>query len=240
MSEVRKPDDPRIFDVLWLSCKQLFKRLPFWIRPNFWYVLLSLPIITSPAAYAALNATVAAGLRDPGESQVVVRKTFKEAFFKHLGKSLALGLSNLFLLAVIGFAIYFWVGQAERALNFVSIIAFYFLAMWALCQPFLFPILVSKEGYSVPHIYKEALLIVVRHPLVALAVGITDLFLSVVGLILLGPVLFVVPAFVCLISMQTYWLIEGQPIPDWLEPEELQKLLADDEAKLTSRPDDLK
>ena len=236
MSEVKRPENPRIFDVIWLSCKQLFKRLPFWIRPNFWYVLLSLPLVTMPGAYAALNATVAAGLRDPGESQVKVRKVFKDAFFKHLGKSFALGITNLLLFVLIAFSVYFWVSRSERALNYVSIIVFYFLAMWFLCQPFLFPILIERDGYSIPHIYKDALRIVIRNPLVALAVALTNLFLSVVGLVLLGPILLVVPALVSLISMQTYWLIEHKPIPDWLEPEELQKLLAEEEAKLNIKP----
>lgn len=237
MSEFNRPEVPRIFDVIWLSCKQLIKRLPFWIRPNFWYVLLSLPIITNPAACVALNATVAAGLRDPGESRVNVRKTFKEAFFKHFGKSLALGFTNLVLFALIAFSIYFWVGQTERILNYISIIALYFFAMWFLCQPFLFPILISKEGYSIPHIYKDALVLVIRHPLVAFAVSLTNLFLSLVGLALLGPVLLVVPALLSLISIQTYWLLEGQPIPDWMEPEEYQCLLAEQERK-RKRPDD--
>jgi uncharacterized membrane protein YesL len=235
MTDVRHPESPSIFDVIWLSCKQLFKRLPFWIRPNFWYILVSLPIITMPGAYTALNATVAAGLRDPGESRVVVRKTFKDAFFKHFGKSLALGFSNLFLFAVIAFSIYFWVGQSEHTLNFISIIAFYFLAMWSLCQPFLFPILISKEGYSILHIFKDALLIVIRHPLIAFAIALTNLFLNVTGIILMGPILLIVPAFISIISIQVYWLIERQPIPEWMEPEELQKMIAEDEAKQSGR-----
>ncbi len=197
-----------------LCARQLFQRIYFWIRPNFWSALLSIPLVTAPAAQAALYYTICAGLRDPGESQVEVRKTFKAGFFRFFGRSLALSLLNLAVLAVILFAIYFWLGFQGSPLQWVTIIALYFLVMWWLTQPFLYPLLVECPQFSVVQVIRQAVLIALARPFHALFITMLNTLLTVVGLALLGPVLFLIPALVGLISIQATWHLTGIEIPD--------------------------
>jgi uncharacterized membrane protein YesL len=223
--------EPTAYDVIWLSCKQLFKRLPFWIRTNFWFILVSLPILTLPGANAALHDTIAAGLRDPGESRTEIFKTFKTSFFRNFWRSLIMGLINIGLLIMIIVSVYFWVSQESLVLNLISIIALFFFVMWFLCQPFLYPVLISHESTNTLSLFKEMLLLVGKHPLVAFAISLTNTFLTLIGVVLLGPVLLIIPAFTSMISIQCYWFLTGQTIPDWVDPVEYEKLLSEKELK---------
>ena len=225
-----RPEKPTALDIIWLSCRQLFHRMSFWIRPNFWFVLLSIPLVTLPAGSAALYAAVAAGLRDPEESRTELAGLFKGAFFKQFRRSLVLGITNLLTFALILFSIYFWVSRPERTLNYVSIISFYFLAMWFLCQPYLLPILVEKPALTIPRIIQQALVLVIRHPLFSFSIAITNLAFAIIGTALLGPILLLIPALIGLNSMQAYWFLTGQPIPDWMNTATYQEMLSAKEA----------
>ena len=218
-----------VYDVLWLSGKQLFKRLPFWVRTNFWFVLLSIPIITSPGAKAALYVTINAGLRDPGESRVKIEKVFKQAFFQYFKQGLVVSLINFALLVLILFSLYFWVSQDQLALNLVSVIAIYFLVLWFLVQPFLYPVMVDHQNLPVFQVFKQSFLLAVKNPLVAFTFSLTNTFLTLIGIVLLGPVILVVPVFIGMISTQCYWILTDQTIPDWVDPVAYQNQLAQNE-----------
>lgn len=203
-----------LVDLVLLCVRQLFQRIYFWIRPNFWSALLTIPLITAPAAQAALYYTICAGLRDPGESQVNLRSTFKTGFFLFFGRSLALSLLNLAALALILFSIYFWLGFQGSFLQWVTVIALYFLVMWWLVQPFLYPLLVDNPSLSLKKVIRQAVLIALARPFHALFIAALNTLLTVIGLALLGPVLFLIPALVGLISIQATWQLTGVEIPD--------------------------
>ena len=231
MHEQRNKTSYTIYDVIWLSGKQLFKRLPFWIRTNFWFVLLSLAIITMPGAKAALYSTIKAGLRDPGESRVKIEKIFKQTFFKHFWRSLMVNLLNVAIFMVIILSIRFWILQDQLVLNLVSILGIYFFVMWFLCQPFIFPILVNHHEYSIFQIFKQAVLLVIKHPLPAFVFSLTTTFVNLIGIVLLGPIILIVPVFIGMLSMQAYWYLTGEIIPDWIDPVQYQNMLDKNEAK---------
>jgi hypothetical protein len=231
-SSNRTPKQPHALDVIFLSFRQAFSRMQVWIRPNFWMVLLSIPVLTAPAAAAGLFQAVRGRLLDPGDSRSSLRQDFRSGFFRFLGYSLALGVTNLLILAVILFSILFWTRQQERIFNYISIISFYFLAMWWLCQPFLIPAMIENPGRSIPRLLGHVIRLVSRSPLFALLITFTNTFLSVVGLVLLGPVLLIIPALVSLISLQSYWLLTGREIPDWLDPLQYENKLQQAEKSL--------
>ena len=68
------------FSLVSLCSRQLFNRLAVWLKLNLWFVLLIVPILTIPAAKAALFHTVKEELRDPFENRIKPREEFRKAF----------------------------------------------------------------------------------------------------------------------------------------------------------------
>jgi len=213
---------PEVWDIITLSVKQIFQRMAFWILPNLWAVLLSIPIVTWPAAKAALYKTVMDGLRDPSGIRIKPRQVFRQAFFQHLSKSILLSFFNLLVLVTILTSIYFWIGQGQRLLNYVAIMALLLFMMWWMCQPFLFPIMVENPSLSLPQLIRQAIILVSRQPLNAFLVTLTTTLITLLGLVLLGPILLLVPSLAALISIQAYWAMVGEEIPDFIDPVEYE------------------
>ncbi len=214
-----EPEDKPEFNawnVVVLSFKLLFQRIQFWIRPNFLSVLLSLPIVTGPGAKAALYQTVAAGLRDPAGSHVQVRQEMKSGFSAHFWRALGVVVIKLVALLFIAAAIYFWVAQDQLILRFVSILAFYGLLMWWLASGYLFPVMVTFPEASIITVIRRSLRLAFRKPFESLLFSVVSTLLHILGLALLGPVMFVIPALRAMIHLQGYWFVTGEEIPGFM------------------------
>lgn len=205
------------WDVLLLSFRIAFKRLHFWIRPNIWYLLLSIPIITSPGAKAALMYTVSQGLRDPGESRVDPRPEMKVGFARFFKYSLGLSLIKLAGFVVIGISIYFWVSQEQLYFRIISILAFYGLVLWWLAMQYIYPVLIETARPSIIEVIKKSFSISLKNPFQTLLLAVVNLLLLLFGIILLGPVLLIIPALRAILSVHFYWFITGQVIPGFME-----------------------
>lgn len=212
-------------EIIFLSFKQGFKRLAYWIRPNIWTFFLSITVLLAPAAKAGLFTAVAEGLRDPGESRTIPRIGFRKGFFENLGRSILFALLNLLILIFILVSILFWTYQDDLLFNLLSIPGFYFLAYWWLCQPFLFPALIENRNLSILAVYKHVVVLVFPAPLFSFNITLLNTLLTVVGVALLGPILFVIPALLALISTQAYWHLRGDLLPEWEDPVVYQQRL---------------
>lgn len=208
------------WDVLLLSFKIAFKRLNFWIRPNIWYLLLSIPLVTAPGAKAAMMSTVGQGLRDPGESRVDPRSEMKAGFSRFFRYSLGLSLIKFAGFAVIGFSIYFWVFQEQLYFRVISILAFYGLVLWWLAMQYIYPVLIDTEEPSVIKVIKRSFSLSLKNPFQTLLLAVVNLLLLLFGIILLGPVLLIIPVLRAILSMHFYWFITGQVIPGFMEVSE--------------------
>jgi uncharacterized membrane protein YesL len=207
-----------IFALISLCFKQLFNRLAVWLKLNLWFILLCIPILTIPAAKAALYHTVKEELRDPFETHLNPREEFRKAFFALLGRSFMLSLVNLLVLAIIIAAFIFWMGIEPRILKVVTILVIYFAVMWWVCQPFLFPVLVENPEIPLQEVIKKVIRLAFSQPFYALFVTFITTLLSLLGIILLGPVLLVIPTLNALITTQAYWSLTGAEIPDLIDP----------------------
>ena len=205
------------WDVVVLSFTLLFQQIQFWIRPNIWMVLLSLPIITAPGAKAALYQTISAGLRDPALIRTIPRQEVKAGFFKHLWRALALALLKWLVLAIILSSIWFWVSQESWLLRSISVISLYVFVLWWLSAGYLYPILIEQPEQNIFEVAKKAVLTAFRHPFDSLLFAVVSSLLHLFGLILLGPVLLVVPALRSILHLQGYWYVTGQVIPGFVD-----------------------
>jgi len=217
-----QPARPDTWGIITLSFRQTFHRLAFWILPNLWAVLLSIPIITWPAAKSALYKTIADGLCDPFAIRIKTRQVFRQAFFFYLKKSLLLSLVNLLVFFIIIFAVFFWVTQEQPVLNFLAIISLYFLAVWWFCQPFLFPMMVELPSLSIIQLIRQTLGLISHYPLQAFITTFVTTLITILGLVLMGPALLLTPSLAALISIQTYWIMTGKDIPDFIDPVEYE------------------
>lgn len=223
---MRPPTDDAV-KIVFLSLKQGFKRIAYWIRPNLWAFLLSISVVLAPAATAGLCAAVIDGLRDPGESRAIPRISFRNGFFNFFGRSAVLSLVNLILLVFMAVSVLFWTRQDSRFLNLLSIPGFYCLIIWWMAQPFLFPALLENPTLSTLGVIKHTTRLVFVNPFFAIVIALANTALAVIGIMLLGPILLIVPAIMMLISVQGYWRLINQEIPDWFDPTVYEQRLHD-------------
>ncbi len=211
---------PTPYDVLLLSLRQIYRRMAFWVRVNIWALVFSLPLLTWPAAQAGLYHAIREGLRDPFEVQVSARQAFLQGFARHGKMGTALAVINVLTLVIIVFAIFYWITRDQPGLKFITVVAISFWIFWWLCQSFLWPVLVEHPAASVWEVCRRTVRVVLAAPLFALVVALANTALSLVGLLLLGPMLLVVPALIALISIQGLWAMTGVEIPDLADPVE--------------------
>jgi uncharacterized membrane protein YesL len=218
-----RPGNPNPTDasaILFLSLKHVFQRMAYWIPPNFWSIMLSLGVITWPAAKAALYQAVREGLLDPAEIRTNPRLIVRQAFFEQFGRSFVLVFVNLVILVFSFVSLVFWLTRDEFLLNMLSMLPLFCLAVWWLGQPYLFPIMVEYPKLPIFHVMKMTVRLVLSQPLYALVITSINTMLTLVGIIFFGPVLLIVPALVGVISFHAYWDMTGREIPALIDPEE--------------------
>lgn len=215
---------PESWDIVVLSFKQLFTRIQFWIRPNILSVLFSALIVTAPGGTAALYHTVSLGLYDPAGSSVRVWEEMKNGFSRNVLKAIALFLLKITSLLIIILGIIFWVSQEQVILRFVSIIAFYGLVMWWLSIGYLYPILITEKDLNVFGVAHKALKIAFRYPFDSLLFAVVSSLLFLLGMVLLGPIILIIPATRAVLHLNGYWLLSGYIVPGLISIEEFSKM----------------
>ena len=206
--------------ILIVSLKHVFQRMDYWIPPNLWSVMLSLGVVTWPAAKAALYKAVREGLMDPAEIRTNPRLIVRQTFFEQFGRSFVLVFANLFILAFILVALVFWLARDELLLNMLAVLPMFCLAVWWLGQPYLFPIMVEYPVLPIFQVMKKTIWLVFSQPLYALVITGINTMLTLVGVIFLGPALLIIPTLVSVISFHAYWDMTGREIPALIDPEE--------------------
>lgn len=219
----KKRDQISSWDVVVLSFKLFYEQLQFWIRPNVLMVLLSIPILTAPGANAALYQSVAAGLRDPARTRTKTTQEMKTGFLAHFWRALGITLISLLVLLIILTSLWFWITTDSWALRSVSIISLYGLVMWWLSSVYLYPILVEQPDSKSYQVVKEAVLLAFRKPFESLLFATVSTLLLILGLVLLGPVLLIIPALRSILHLHGYWYLTEQVIPGFIDPVEYAK-----------------
>lgn len=204
------------WDVVVLSFKLLFQQIQFWIRPNIWMVLLSIPVLTAPAAKAALYQTTATALRDPALIHTRPWQEIRKGFLGNIWRALGLTLIKWGVAAVILVSLWFWTTQETWLLRSVSIISFYGLVLWWLAVGYLHPSLVENPENSLYLVVKEAVTLAFQRPFDSLLFAVVSTLLNILGLALLGPILLVIPVLRSILHMHGYWYLTGRVIPGFM------------------------
>jgi len=204
-------------DVITLSFRLLYERFPFWLKINFWFLLLSLPLITAPAAKASLYAVTASGLRDPAGTKIQGKQELLSNLPKHITKAWAITATKWISFIIITFSIVFWITRDAWPLRLISLLSFYSLFLWRQTACFLYPVLIEHPELSTREIITHAFLLAFRKPFETLLLMVVSNLLLFFGIILMGPVMLFIPALRAIIQIQGYWYLTGETIPGFMD-----------------------
>ncbi|RQV95206.1 hypothetical protein EH221_06650 [bacterium] len=210
-------EDATPLQVVGLTFKILYQRLNTWIYINFWFIVFSLGIITSAGARAALVNTVIATLRDPGNSRTNHLVEMKTSFKRYFWKSTLIAIIKWGSFILIIFSLFFWINQDEIFLNLVAVLSVYALLEWCLITPYVLPIIVDNPECSVFFAFKEAFILTSKHPFQSIFFFLVNLIILMIGVVLLGPILLILPTMRTMLSVHCYWYLAGKEIPGFIE-----------------------
>jgi len=175
------------------ASRLFWRHLGMLVVANILWLLLSLPIVTWPAATAGLFYLVRRVVQEELDAphQEARLADFWVGFRQYWLRSSVLSIIDLAGTVMIGVALVFYGGSTREPLRWlVGPIGLIGLA-WITAQLYVYPLLLERTGSRPLEIMREALLIALGYPLSSLSLLVTVLVLTIAAVALAGPVLFV-------------------------------------------------
>lgn len=182
-----------VWNSLMTAARIFWRRMGIMVTANLLWLLLSLPIVTWPAATAGLFALVRQVVQEElGEAPRDARLAdFWAGFRQHGLRGTLLALLDLAGLTAIVVALAFYLQSPAEPLRWLSGPIAMIGLVWLMAQIYLFPLLIQRATSSPLEVLREALLTAIRYPLSSLSLLLTSLVVAVPAVILAGPVLLV-------------------------------------------------
>lgn len=163
---------------------------------NLLWTLSIVPIVTLPAATGALFYLT----HEITEGKAVAFSDFKHGFRAYFRQSLLLSLLNL-LIAVVLFVNYVFYNRYSGVLfRFIQIVYIYLFGVWLLMQLYLFPLLLEQEEPSIRTAGRNAVVLILKHPLYSLVIGIMASSIVALSFILTLPVVVLLASALALLG----------------------------------------
>jgi uncharacterized membrane protein YesL len=195
-----------IWRTLSLAAGVFWRRLGIMVLANVVWLLLSLPIVTWPAATAGLFSLVRRVIEE--ELAVASRDAhihdFWEGFRRYWTNSSLLAIIDLSGLGIIAVALVFYGRSGLEPLRWLVGPIGLIGLVWLTAQLYLYPLLLQRPERPVWVILREALLLALGYPLFSLSLLLTILVLFAGSVLLAGPVLFVI--FSAIATLETVML----------------------------------
>ena len=122
---------------------------------NLLYVLVSLPVVTEGLGAAGLAYITRNFSR---EKHAFVASDFFETIRKNWKQALTVGIINLILAALIGFALWFYFAAATDAVGFIVFAFVLLLALIFLCMRYYLFMLMVTFRFTLKQLYKNSLI----------------------------------------------------------------------------------
>jgi uncharacterized membrane protein YesL len=183
--------------------KIFWRRLGLMVVANVLWLLMSLPIVTWPAATAGLFALIRRVVTEELDDATLETRIgdFWDGFRAHWQRGTLVTLLDLAGVGIIVVAFIFYGRSSVEALRWlVGPIALVLIA-WLAANLYVYPLLLHRRLSSAWEVLREALLVALAYPLTSLSLLITSLVLAVPAIVLAGPVLFVF--FSAMATLQT-------------------------------------
>ena len=188
------------------ASRLFWRHLGMLVVANILWLLLSLLVITWPAATAGLFYLARCVVQEElGSSPRDARLgDFWHGFKQYWLRSSLLAVIDLAGLGVIAVALFFYWGSTQEPLRWlVGPIGLIGLT-WVTAQLYVYPLLLERTGSRPWEVMREALLIAIGYPLSSLSLLVTVIVLTIAAVALAGPVLFVF--FSAIAMLQTVML----------------------------------
>ncbi len=188
------------------AARLFWRHLGMLVVANILWLLLSLPIVTWPAATAGLFYLVRRVVQEeleasPSEAHL---SDFWIGFRRHWLRSSLLTAIDLAGVGVIVVSLVFYGRSTAEPIQWlVGPIGLVGLA-WLAAQLYVYPLLLQRPGTRPWEIMREALLMAIGYPLQSVSLLVTVIVLFVAAVALAGPVLFVI--FSAIAMLQTVML----------------------------------
>jgi uncharacterized membrane protein YesL len=185
------------------AAKIFWRRLGLMVVANVLWLLMSLLIVTWPAATAGLFALVRRIVTEELDDVTLETRIgdFWDGFRAHWQRGTLVTLLDLAGVGIIVVAFVFYGRSTVEPLRWlVGPIALVLIA-WLAANLYVYPLLLHRRYSTAWEVLREALLVALAYPLTSLSLLITSLVLAVPAVVLAGPVLFVF--FSAMATLQT-------------------------------------
>lgn len=168
---------------LWRGFLAFNQRAYVHIWGNMLWFVLSIPLVTAPAAWAGLVMLTRRAQTSPSAVEV---RTVWEGFKLHFRRGLIVALLNVVILVVNGSNLLAYqnlndgVGLGLR--GFWSLV----ILFWLMLQFYAWPLLVEMEKPNLRIAFRNAWIMMLRHPAFSLIVGLGALLLMIASTVLVG------------------------------------------------------
>lgn len=179
------------FRAFTVSVTLLFRRMGILLVANVLWILLSLPLVTWPAATAALFYLTERVVREEAGHDARPARTsdYWTGFRQYWLQSTAMMVLNLAVLGVLAVALQYYATNEIEVFQWLTGPILLLLLAWLGAQLYLYPLLIAFPTLSVFHVARLAFLSAISYPLYTLMLLVLLLTVTAVCLVLLGPVL---------------------------------------------------
>ena len=198
-----------------LALRLFYRRLGILLTANVLWLVTSLPLVTLPAATGALFYLVHRVVLEERQRDPHFARTgdFWTGFRLYGWRSSGLVLLQLVIFAVIGAVLRFYWTSPLEPLRWLAGPVFLVLIVWLGMQLFLFPLLVVSPQQSILAIMRRAFIYVISYPLYTLLLLVWLTLLTIICLVLAGPVFLVLFALLALaqtVALRVLRVTEGE------------------------------
>ncbi len=151
---------------------------------NTLWTLSMVPVVTLPAATGALFYIT----NRIADGRAASFSDFKHGFRTYFRQSSVLGALNLLVFLVVVANLRFYGRYTGIGFRLIQIGLMYVFAIWLLMQLYIFPLLLAQETPSLRTASRNALVLVLRHPIFTFVVGIVAVAVILLSAVLTLPV----------------------------------------------------
>ena len=179
-----------------ITLRDLWEEMHVLILCNLVWTLSIVPIVTLPAATGAMFF-VANKIAD---GRVASFSDFKHGFRAYFRESSALGGLNLLLFLVVVANLRFYGRYSGIGFRLIQIGILYVLVLWVLMQLYIFPLLLEQEIPSLRLAIRNALLLILKHPVFSLIIGVAAMAVVFLSGFLMLPIVILMTATLALLG----------------------------------------
>ena len=207
-----------VWDCVTIAMRLVWRRLGLLLAANVMWLVLSLPIVTWPAATAGLFYLVNRIVKEELdiEPRYARLSDFWQGFRQHGWRVSLLTLIDLFVLVVVAVALRFYSQSPVEWLRWlVGPLGLIALA-WAGTQLYLYPLLILRPERSAGELAREAFLVAISYAAYTLSLLITAIVLAVGAALLAGPVLLIFFSMLAMletIALRLILIQRGEIVP---------------------------